>query len=208
HWALSADNPNAPWTVNVPQASMAAAFGVPGVWKVDVAERLPSGSVRTLVGTLQDGTQRTITGEAMRAKLGLKSTYVTGINGQAVPGSPVAVPSATPAPAATTTAPVVQQASSAITMKIGPTTKPKAGTSLKFKGRVVPATAGVTVQRQMKVGDAWQLKATTTTNSKGRFKFTIKKAVPAGAQYEYRVVVVQNGAEIAASKSGIVRIHK
>ncbi|MDD2857711.1 MAG: SpoIID/LytB domain-containing protein [Candidatus Nanopelagicales bacterium] len=206
HWSLSPDNPNARWSVNVTQASMAAAFGVPAVWKVDVAERLPSGAVRTLVGTLQDGTQRTISGEVMRARLGLKSSYVTGINGQALPGVPTAAPAATPAPAQA--APAVQPAASTITMKIGPTLKPKAGSSLKFRGRVVPAQAGITVQRQMKVGDAWQVKATTTTSSSGRFRFTIKKAVPAGANYEYRVVVVQNGAEIAASPSGVVSIRK
>lgn len=211
HWSLSPDNPNARWSVNVPQAAMAAAFGVPAVWKVDVAERLPSGAVRTLVGTLQDGSQRTISGEVMRARLGLKSTYVTGINGQALPGVPsVPAPTTTPVP---TTAPAqaaapAQAMTPAITMRIGPTLAPKAGSSLKFRGRVVPAQSGITVQRQMKVGDAWQVKATTTTNRAGRFRFTIKKAVPAGASYEYRVVVVQNGAEIAASPSGIVNIRK
>jgi hypothetical protein len=159
---------------------------------------------------LQDGSTRTITGETMRAKLGLKSTYVNAINGQAVPGAPVAVPistaPATPVPA-TTVAPV-QVASAVITMKIGPTLQPKAGSSLKFRGKVVPAAAGLTVQRQMKIDGAWQVKATTTTKSNGRFIFTIKKAVPAGAEYEYRVVVLKNGAEIAASTSGLVKIRK
>ena len=210
HWALLPDNPNASWTVNVPQATMASAFGVPGVWKVEVAERLPSGSVRTLAGTLQDGSTRTITGEVMRSKLGLKSTYVNAINGQAVPGAPIAVP-ATPVPTVpvpTETVAPVQIASASITMKIGPTLKPKAGSSLKFRGRVIPATAGLTVQRQMKVDGAWQVKATTTTKKTGRFSFTIKKAVPAGAQYEYRVVVLKDGVEIAASTSGLVKIRK
>ncbi len=211
HWSLSPDNPNASWTVNVPQAAMASAFGVPGVWKVEVAERLPSGSVRTLAGTLQDGSTRTITGEVMRARLGLKSTYVNAINGQAVPGAP----SITPTPATTTAAPVpvapetpTPVATATITMKIGPTLQPKAGSSLKFRGKVVPAAGGLTVQRQMKVDGAWQVKATTTTKASGRFTFTIKKAVPAGAQYEYRVVVLKNGAEIAASTSGLVKIRK
>ena len=212
HWSLSPDNPNASWTVNVPQAAMASAFGVPGVWKVEVAERLPSGSVRTLAGTLQDGSTRTITGEVMRARLGLKSTYVNAINGQAVPGAPAITP--TPA-ASTSTAPVpvptqttTPLSSATITMKIGPTLKPKAGSSLRFKGKVVPAAGGLTVQRQMKVNGAWEVKATTTTKSNGRFSFTIKKAVPAGAEYEYRVVVLKNGAEIAASTSGLVKIRK
>lgn len=210
HWSLGPDNPNASWTVNVPQAAMASAFGVPGVWKVEVAERLPSGSVRTLAGTLQDGSTRTITGEVMRARLGLKSTYVNAINGQAVPGAPAI----TPTPAASTSTPPVPAttmapaASATITMKIGPTLKPKAGSSLKFKGKVVPAAGGLTVQRQMKVNGAWEVKATTTTKSNGRFSFTIKKAVPAGAEYEYRVVVLKNGAEVAASTSGLVKIRK
>jgi len=93
-------------------------------------------------------------------------------------------------------------------MKIGPTLKPKVGTSLKFKGKVVPAKAGVTVQRQMKVDGVWQVKATTITKKSGQFSFTIKKAVPAGAKYEYRVIVVNNGVEGVASASGLVRIRK
>ena len=60
----------------------------------------------------------------------------------------------------------------------------------------------------MKVDGAWQVKATTTTKKTGRFSFTIKKAVPAGAQYEYRVVVLKDGVEIAASTSGLVKIRK
>ncbi|MDO9484578.1 MAG: SpoIID/LytB domain-containing protein [Actinomycetota bacterium] len=207
HWSLSADNPNASWTVNVPQAAMAAAFAVPGIWKVSVAERLPSGAVRTFAGTLQDGSQRTISGDTMRSKLGLKSSYINAVNGQAVPGAPSVTPGTTPVPAPTaTTAPAVP--ASSVTMAIGPTSKPRAGSSLKFRGRVVPAVGGLVVQRQMKVDGAWQLKASTTTKANGRYRFTIKKAVPAGAQYEYRVVVLQNGAEIAASPSGLVKIRK
>ena len=211
HWSLSPDNPNASWTVNVPQASMAAAFGVPGVWKVEVAERLPSGSVRTLAGTLQDGTTRTITGEVMRSKLGLKSTYVNAINGQAVPGAPsiTPVPTATSVPVPVPTATVVTPpATTTISMKIGPTLKPKAGSPLQFRGKIVPAKAGVTVQRQMKVDGVWQVKATTMTKKSGRFTFIIKKAVPAGAKYEYRVIVVTNGVEGVASASGLVKIRK
>ena len=67
---------------------------------------------------------------------------------------------------------------------------------------------GLVVQRQMKVDGAWVLKASTTTKPNGHYRFTIKKAVPAGAQYEYRVVLLQNGAEIAASPSGIINIRK
>ena len=209
HWSLTPDNPNASWTVNVPQSAMAAAFGVPAVWKVAVAERLPSGAVRTLSGTMQDGTQRTISGETMRSRLGLKSSYINAINGQAVPGAPTITPGSTPAPTPVqtpTTAPVAIATS--ISMAIGPTLKPRAGTSLKFKGRVVPAMGGLVVQRQMKVDGAWVLKASTTTKPNGHYRFTIKKAVPAGAQYEYRVVLLQNGAEIAASPSGIINIRK
>ncbi|MDO8732823.1 MAG: SpoIID/LytB domain-containing protein [Actinomycetota bacterium] len=206
HWSLSPDNPNASWTVNVPQAAMAAAFGVPAVWKVAVAERLASGAVRTLSGTMQDGSQRTISGDTMRSKLGLKSSYINAVNGQAVPGAPTITPGATPAPAPTTAQ--LPAAAATITMAIGPTSKPKAGTSLKFKGRVVPAVAGLVVQRQMKVDGVWQLKASTTTKPNGHYRFTIKKAVPAGAQYEYRVVALQNGAEIASSASGIINIRK
>ncbi|HBJ73148.1 MAG TPA: hypothetical protein DDY88_05465, partial [Actinobacteria bacterium] len=205
HWSLNPDNPNASWTVNVPQAAMAAAFGVPAVWNVAVAERLPSGAVRTLSGTMQDGSQRTISGDTMRSKLGLKSSYINAVNGQAVPGAPTVTPGTTPVPNATV---APSAAATTISMAIGPTSKPRAGTSLQFKGRVLPAVGGLVVQRQMKVDGAWQLKASTTTKANGRYRFKIKKAVPAGAQYEYRVVALQNGAEIAASTSGIIKIRK
>jgi hypothetical protein len=58
---------------------------------------------------------------------------------------------------------------------------------------------GLRVERQMLVNDVWHTKAQTKTKKKGRFSFTIKKAVPAGAVYQYRVVVFKKKQVIAVS---------
>lgn len=194
-WSLTADNPNRSWTVKVSQAAMATAFGVPGVWKVDVTERHAGGAVRTLTATLQDGSTKSIGGASMRSTLGLKSQYVTSVDGSG--GATATAPSG-----GTVTAPAPQAEAVAVTltMKIGPTTTPKAGSALKFKGKVLPKAKGVKVLRQMNVNGEWKTMAKTRTNAKGKFTFKIKKAVPAGATYVYRVVAMKGG-EIVGSSS-------
>jgi hypothetical protein len=88
----------------------------------------------------------------------------------------------------------------------GPTLTPKAGSSLVFTGAVSTAKRGLRVERQMLVNDVWHTKAKAKTKKKGRFSFTIKKAVPAGAVYQYRVVVFQKKKAIAVSEPTTVTV--
>ena len=83
---------------------------------------------------------------------------------------------------------------------------PKEGASLKFRGQVAPATAGIQVDRQMLVDGVWKTVATKTTKANGRYSFKVKKSVPAGAVYNSRVVVLQNGAVVAQSAEGVVTV--
>ncbi len=194
HWSLAADNPNASWQVRVPQAAVAKAFGVPGVWKLDVTERFTGGAAKTVTATLQDGSQKAISGGAFRSALGLKSQYVTAIDGQT--GAAAAAPGTAPTPPPPSVSMIVSR------------TKPRPGTSITFKGRVIPAMAGLDVERQMLVNGAWTVKAKAKTKANGRYSFKIKKTVPAGAKYTYRVVVYINGAIAATSREAVVSIRK
>ena len=200
-WSLTPDNPNASWSVVVPQAKAAAAFGVPGVWRLDVTERLAGGAAKTVTATLQDGSQKSMSGSAFRSALGLRSQYVNAIDGQA--GATAAMPpAATPAQVAPA-APVA----TTVSMKVS-TAKPREGKPVKFTGQVSSQARGLVVERQMLVNGEWTTKAKTKTKAKGRYSFTVKKAVPAGAQYTYRVVVYGNGAPIAVGPEKVVSIRK
>jgi SpoIID/LytB domain protein len=197
HWSLNAENSNRVWNVVASQASAAKAFGVPGVWKLDVTERFSSGAAKTVTATLQDGSQKSIGASAFRSAFGLKSTYVTAIDGStgAGNGAPATAAPASPVAVAST-----------ITMKIGPM-KPRVGSSVRFTGLVKPQAKGLVVERQMLVNGAWVLKAKTKTKKGGAYTFTIKKAVPEGARYSYRVVVYRAGVIVGTSAEKIVVIR-
>ena len=94
-------------------------------------------------------------------------------------------------------------------MKIGPTLRPRAGTSLTFVGRVRPkkGAKGLIVERQMLVNGAWVVKDRTRTNKAGRYSFRIKKATPAGTTYSYRVVVMQKGEVVASSEEQQITVR-
>lgn len=193
HWSLIPQNRNASWTVNVPQARMAAVFGLADVGALSITERYVSGAVKKIRATSSDGTAKDISGTALLARLKLKSPYVISVNGEV--GVPVAVPAVAGA-----TAPIT------VSLNIGPTLTPKEGSSLNFRGQVAPATAGIEVDRQMLVDGAWKTVATKTTKANGSYSFKVKKAVPAGAVYSYRIVVVQNGAVVAQSAESVVTV--
>ena len=211
HWSLNAPNPNRSWTVALSQAAVAGAFHVPAVSKLTVSERVGSGTAKTVTATLPDGTQRSIAAPAFTSAFGLKSRYLTSIDGDpgaARPGAPAPVPDATSAPAATSTPEPTPSATvtGAVTMRIGPTKKPVEGSSLQFTGQVTPRTKGITVERQMLVNGQWVVKAKAKTKKLGKYTFTIKKAVPAGANYVYRVVAYANGQVMASSPEKTVSI--
>ena len=210
HWSLHDQNPHRSWTVTIAQSAAAAAFGVPVVQKIAVGERFSSGAVRQLTATLPDGSTRTISGTAMRAAFGLKSTYVTQVDGQA--GVPLAGGEGQSGAGTQGTdqgAEQGQQPSAVkVTLRVKPGRKPKAGDPLVFRGRVLPRTKGLRVERQMLVSGAWKVMATDTTGKKGRFAFKVKKAVPAGAEYTYRIVVFSGDQVIGTSPERTVKIRR
>jgi hypothetical protein len=154
------------------------------------------------------------------AALGAKSRYIQAVDGQI--GTPLPTMAATVitpvlpvtpdgAPVAPGTTPVVTPVvpavpAVAVTLTAGPTVTPKAGSSIVFSGAVSTAKRGLRVERQMLVNDVWHTKAKAKTKKKGKFSFTIKKAVPAGAVYQYRVVVFQKKKVIAVSEPTTITV--
>jgi SpoIID/LytB domain protein len=207
-WSLNAPNPERSWTIPVTQARMSQIFGAGPVVSVNITDRVSSGALKQITATLSDGRTVTRGGTAFMAALGAKSRYIRSVDGQigtplpnvaatviapAVPASPDGVPVAAPAPT-----PAAPPAVS-ITLNAGPTVTPKAGSSVVFSGALSTGKKGLRVERQMLVNDVWRTKAKSKTRKKGTFSFTIKKAVPAGAVYQYRVVVFKKKQVLAVS---------
>jgi hypothetical protein len=193
---------------------MSQIFGSGPVVSVNITDRVSSGALKQVTATLSDGRTVTRGGTAFMAALGAKSRYIQTIDGQvgtplptiaatvitpAAPATPDAAPAA-PGAAPVVTPTVVAPPAVSVTLTAGPTLSPKAGSSVVFTGAVSTAKRGLRVERQMLVNDVWHTKAKTKTKKKGRFSFTIKKAVPAGAVYQYRVVVFQKKKAIAVSE--------
>jgi len=213
HWSMHDENPHRSWTVTVPQAAAAAAFGVPAVQRLAVGERFSSGAVKQFVATLPDGATRSISGAAMRGAFGLKSTYVTQVDGQAgvaLPGGQAGQGGAGPSGGTSSGDGAVVEAPQAVkvTLRVKPNRKPRAGDSLVFRGRVLPRTKGLRVERQMLQDGAWKVMATDTTSKKGRFAFKVRKAVPAGATLVYRIVVYSGEQVIGTSPERTIKIRK
>ena len=219
-WSLNAPNPERSWTIPVTQARMAQIFGAGPVVSVNITDRVSSGALKQITATLSDGRTVTRGGTAFMAALGAKSRYIQAVDGQigtplpsmaatiitpAVPATPDGAPAAPgTAPVATPVAPAVPAV--AVTLTAGPTLTPKAGSSIVFSGAVSTAKRGLRVERQMLVNDVWHTKAKAKTKKKGKFSFTIKKAVPAGAVYQYRVVVFQKKKVIAVSEPTTITV--
>jgi SpoIID/LytB domain protein len=216
-WSLNAPNPERSWTIPVTQARMAQIFGAGPVVSVNITDRVSSGALKQITATLSDGRTVSRGGTAFMAALGAKSRYIQAVDGQigtplptmaatvitpVVPATPDGAPVAPgTTPVATPVVPAV-----AVTLTAGPTVTPKAGSSIVFSGAVSTAKRGLRVERQMLVNDVWHTKAKAKTKKKGKFSFTIKKAVPAGAVYQYRVVVFQKKKVIAVSEPTTITV--
>ena len=208
-WSLNSDNPHRAWTVTISQAQMAKAFQTAAVWKVEVTKRLTSGAVGEVRGTLSDGSSRSLTGEQFRTALGLKSAYLTSIDGATGVAAPL---SNTTGGGATTVQPEGDTSAAnglRVSLRIGPTTTPKVGKPLIFRGKVRPkaGSKGVRVERQRLIDGVWTTVAKTRTNAKGRFRFRVKQASPAGSVYQYRVVVVRQGQILGMSEEVTVEVR-
>ena len=100
HWSLDpAINPTyASWAVDRTQAQVAAAFGLPNVVKVAVTARTAGGGVSTETAWSSTGAVAAISGETLRSRLGLPSTWLKGgpgvrtVGAAPWPGSPSGQP--------------------------------------------------------------------------------------------------------------------
>lgn len=198
-WSLTEDNPNRTWTVTIPQPRIAAAFGVPEVRALSIAERYASGVPKAIIATMPDGSQVARSGATLQRALRLRSPYIQTIDGQigvpfATPGAP-APPGAVPAPAPAP-APVYEttvELSSGVTMN-APALEP-----LEITARVLPGEKGRMVWRQQLVGEEWVTVDKARTDRKGRVSFTTKKPWPPGQVTSERLLVVRQGQPIGLS---------
>lgn len=205
------ENPNRAWSVTVPQAKMAKAFGVDQVWKVDVTERHASGAAKTLVATRADGTTATRTGSQIRSALGLKSTYITGISGGSVVEAPVttvpapAPPAVVPAPEAP---PVPESTVKSRTVSLLSPTAVTVTKGQKYTvvGIVRPAKADLNTWRQVNVNGEWKTLQKGETTAKGRYRFVIPKAKGEGT-LTYRVLIVRKKTVVGVSPEFAVTVQ-
>ncbi len=208
-WMKNPDNPDASWQVIVPQAKMAALFGVPAVTSVDVIQRDTSGAVKAVSATLPDGQTVSRTGPQFAGGLGLKSRYVNTIDGRMGPPLPsfdVAAPAPTaevpqaapeqPAPAAAATVSLLTPADITV----------RKGKRYKVVGVVRPAEKKLKVWRQKLVDGEWRTVAKERTNKKGRYRFVIRDAGKK-ATGTFRVLVVKKKDVVGVSPEFAVRLR-
>ena len=211
-YSLNDDNPNKSWTLTVPQAKMAAAFGTGEVWKVDVTERYASGAAKTLTASLPDGTTVTRTGSQLRSALGLKSIYLTAISGGTVVDSPVSPAAPAPAPVAPVetpapAAPAAPEVKARTVSLLSPAAVTVAkGAPYKVVGIVRPAKPGLHAWRQVSVNGEWKTLQKGTTTKKGRYAFAIAKAKGVGTQ-SYRVLIVRKKTVVGVSPEFSVTVQ-
>lgn len=83
---------------------------------------------------------------------------------------------------------------------IGPTARTaKEGERVVIRARVRPADAGLVVVRQVLTDGQWVNADRARTDARGRVRFVIAKARPAGATYTYRLVVIDRRQAAGAS---------
>ena len=193
-YSVDPSNPDASWTKVITQAEAAQAFGVTGVWQLAVTDRFASGAVKILAATLADGSVVTKTGNEMRSLLGLKSNYVTAIDGGA--GVPVAQPGV---PAAAVPAVVAPPSERSVVLLTAAKADQPAGKAMKVKAKVTPTKKGLRVWLQQRVGDQWKTLAKKKTKAKGKVTFRIKDPWPPASTQIYRVVSTKKKVVVGAS---------
>jgi SpoIID/LytB domain protein len=191
-YSLDPSNPDASWTQVVTQAQASAAFGVPGVWQLAVTERTTAGAVKTLAAILADGSSLTKTGNEMRSLFGLKSNYVTAIDGNA--GIPVAQPVAPGAPVVE-----VPASERSVALLTAAKVDQAAGKPFAIKAKVDPAQKGLRVWLQQRVGEEWTTLVKKKTKAKGKVTFTVKDPWPPSTTQLYRVVTTKKAVIVGTS---------
>lgn len=214
-WMQVPENPNASWQVVVPQAQMAAAFGVAAVQSVDVAERHVSGAVKAVQATLPDGSVVRRTGPQWASALKLKSRYVTTIDGRiGAPMPAIAAPPAPPAPPAPDAPPADVPSAEVpapdpnlptVSLLTPESVAVDKGEDFTVVGRVRPAKGGLRAQRQKLVGEQWKTVDVDRTSSRGRYRFVIRDA-GRKAPGTYRVLIVRKKAVVGVSPQFVVTV--
>lgn len=185
-YSLDPANPDSAWTKTITQAEVAQAFGVNGVWALNVTERHSSGAVKTIAARLADNTIVTKTGGEMRAAFGLKSSFVNAVDGNA--GVAVNTPQA-PA-GAPTPVPAVAGERSVMIMTSNTAEQP-AGKPFTVKGRISPAKKGLRTELQQQVAGEWKAIAKKKTVKGGRVTYRVKEAWPPSTTQMYRIVTTK-----------------
>lgn len=75
-WSLRSSNPRASWRLVPSGSTVASAFGLPDVVRVDLRDRTVNGGVHTATATSGSGARATITGEQLRTRLNIYSIAV------------------------------------------------------------------------------------------------------------------------------------
>lgn len=214
-WMKNPDNPDASWQVVVPQARMAAVFGVPAVTSVDVIARDDSGAVKVLQATLPDGQTVTRTGPQFANALRLKSRYVNTVDGKVGPPLPSSDVAAAPAPPAEVPAavpgaapeqPAAPAAAATVSLLTPADITVRKGKRYKVVGVVRPAHGKLKVWRQKMVKGEWKTVAKERTNRKGRYRFVIKDAGKRSTG-TFRVLVVKKKDVVGVSPEFSVRFR-
>ena len=167
HWSLDPkyDSSFALWGPKVrTQSTVASAFGLPNVVRLDLSDRYASGSVRTAKAWSSTGVMKSLAGGTATSRLSLLSRWYH------VPGS-TPVPSFTVAPTSVAVQSIV-------------------GARAAMTGRVLPVkrAAGSTVilQRKSAVTGTWSNVTKTTVSATGTFTFSRPSSI--AVRQTYRVV--------------------
>lgn len=213
-WMNVPENPHAAWTETVPQATMAAAFGVPAISSVVVSARDTSGAVKSVMGTTPEGATIALSGPRWATALKLRSRYVNAIDGNPgvalpttgqVPAPTVAAPPAeVPADVPAAEAPTVLQRTVSLLSPNAVTVKK--GTAYRVVGVVRPGKARLKVWRQKLVGTEWRTVGKDRTNAKGRYRFVVRDA-GRKATGTFRVLVVKKKEVVGVSPDFTVTLR-
>ena len=163
---------------------------------MEIAERHASGAVKTMIATLADGSQVSRTGGEMRNALGLKSSYITAVDGAG--GAVASPPAVTPSEPQE---PEQPQYETQVKLITEPVLERKALTGYEVKARVLPKKKGVLVWRQELRNGEWVTVQKARTNAKGVVSFRTAKAWPPGVTTENRLVVVRKKQTIGLSET-------
>jgi SpoIID/LytB domain protein len=184
-WSLNVEgNPYQSWTVVVSQSRMSQIFGLSDVVAVRLTPFSDSTAIRTMTATSSNGATASIAGTAFRSALGslvLRSTYITGITGETgssdQPTNEVNV-SLTRTPSGTI----------------------PAGSTATLSGTVSPASAGLSVQRQVRWDSrAWENRERISPAANGSFAFSLPNIGPAGTTYFWRALVYRGSTLVGVS---------